>query len=169
VDLTQKIMQTDNPAWDWALLRRSCLSEARRVLRDPYEAEEAVQEAMIRAWRQRHRCRDQAAPAPWLRSIARNEALRLIDRRPNVRFTELIPESAPGETADAADVLVERLSVWQALSRLEPEERELVTLRYVLDLPQPEIARRLGVAAPTVRVRLHRIRTRLVAVMRELV
>lgn len=162
-------MQTDNPAWDWALLRRSCLSEARRVLRDPYEAEEAVQEAMIRAWRQRHRCRDQMAPAPWLRRIARNEALRLIERRPSVRFTELMPETAPGETNDSADVLVERLSVWQVLARLAPEERELVTLRYVLDLPQPEIARRLGVAEPTVRVRLHRIRKRLDVAMSDLV
>jgi RNA polymerase sigma-70 factor (ECF subfamily) len=91
----------------------------------------------------------------------------MIERRPAVRFTELVPEAAPGATDESADMLVERLSVWQALACLEPEERELVTLRYVLDLQQSEIARRLGVAEPTVRVRLHRIRKRLDAVMRE--
>lgn len=169
MELTKNPVQTDNPAWDWALLRRSCLTEARRFLRDPFEAEDAAQEAMIRAWRQRHRCRDQAAPAPWMRRIARNEALRLIERRPAVRFTELLPERASGDGHEPADALVERLSVWQALARLEPEERQLVTLRYVLDVPQVEIARRLGMAEPTVRVRLHRIRKRLDLLMRELV
>jgi RNA polymerase sigma-70 factor (ECF subfamily) len=165
VDITKNIVQNDDPAWDWAGLRRSCLSEARRVLRDPYEAEDAVQEALIRAWRQRDRCRDRQAPVPWLRRIARNEALRLIERRPGVMFTELQPDSAGSDTRETSDTIVDRLSVWQALARLEPEERNLVTLHYVLDLPNSEIASRLGLAEATVRVRLHRIRKRLDALM----
>jgi RNA polymerase sigma-70 factor, ECF subfamily len=166
VDTTQKTLQNDNHAWDWGVLRTSCLSEARRFLRDPFEAEDAAQEALVRAWRQRDRCRDQSEPAPWMRSIARNEALRLLARRPAVRFSELPPEWSAGGTTEPAEALVERLSVTQALARLGPDDRELVTLRYVLDLPQPEIARRLGVAEATVRVRMHRIRKRLDAIMR---
>jgi RNA polymerase sigma-70 factor, ECF subfamily len=147
------------------VLRRSCLSEARRVLRDPYEAEEAAPEAIVRAWRQRHRCRDQTAPTPWLRQIARNEALRLIERRAPWRFTELLPEDGPVEAGE--ELLLERVSVWQALERLAPQERELVRLRYVQDLAQPEIARQLGMSEATVRVRLHRIRKRLGRLMQE--
>lgn len=165
MDITENIVQTDDPEWDWAGLRRSCLSEARRVLRDPYEAEEAVQEALIRAWRQRDRCRDQAAPVPWLRRIARNEALRVVQRRPGVLFTELQADTTVAEGRETSDAVVDRLSVWQALALLDPEERDLITLRYVLDLPNPEIARRLGLAEPTVRVRLHRIRKRLDTLM----
>jgi RNA polymerase sigma-70 factor, ECF subfamily len=157
------------PTWDWELLRQGCLREARRVLGDPHEAEEAVQEAMARAWRQRHNCRDRQAPAPWLRRIARNEALRLVERRAAWRFSELEPEVEP-PASDGADLersSLERVSVSQALELLEPEERELVTLRYMLDLGQPEIARRLGMPEATVRVKLHRIRKRLRALIWE--
>jgi RNA polymerase sigma-70 factor, ECF subfamily len=125
---------------------------------------------MVRAWRQRHRCRDQAAPTPWFRRIARNEALRLIERRASVRLTELLPEedgAASGAGEGAEEVLLDRLSVWQALERLAPPDRELVRLRYIQDLTQPEIARRLGMPEATVRVRLHRIRKRLWTLMGE--
>jgi RNA polymerase sigma-70 factor (ECF subfamily) len=166
VDFTQNILKPVNPAWDWAGLRTSCVSEARRILRDPHEAEEAAQEALVRAWRQRDRCRDPQTPIPWLRRIARNEALRLIERKPSAVFTELSPETASsGEGEPPLEALVERLAVWQALARLSAPERELVVLRYIDDLAQPEIATRLGIPEATVRVRLHRIRKRLGALI----
>jgi RNA polymerase sigma-70 factor (ECF subfamily) len=162
VDFTQNILKPVNPGWDWAGLRTSCVSEARRILRDPHEAEEAAQEALVRAWRQRDRCRDKEAPVPWLRRIARNEALRLVERKPAVLLTELVPEAAAsGDGERPQEALVERIAVWQALARLSPPERELVVLRYIDDLAQPEIASRLGIPEATVRVRLHRIRKRL--------
>lgn len=142
------------------------MRETRRILRDPHEAEEATQEALVRAWRQRHRCREQSAPVPWLRRIARNEALRLIERKPPALLTELGPEPEPGELGEEPqDLLVERLTVWQALAHLTAQERELVVLRYIDDLAHPEIARRLGIPEATVRVRLHRIRKRLGALI----
>lgn len=151
------------PSWDWELLRRASLLEARRVLRDPHEAEDATQEAMARAWRQRHSCRERAAPKAWLRSITRNEALRLIERKAAAPQAELPSEERAGAASAESleDLLVERLSVWAALRALAPSERELVTLRYLMDLSQPEIAQRLGVPEATIRVRLHRIRKRL--------
>src|SRR3954467_1041697 len=63
--------------WDWGRLRKRSRAEALRVLGDPYTADEAAQEAMTRAWRQRHRCRTPGMPGPWVAQIARNEALRL--------------------------------------------------------------------------------------------
>src|SRR3954464_11149621 len=63
--------------WDWADLRRRSRAEALRVLGDPYTADEAAQEAMTRAWRQRHRCRTPGRPTAWVAQIARNEALRV--------------------------------------------------------------------------------------------
>src|SRR5215217_6462577 len=63
--------------WDWNRLRRRSRAEALRVLGDPYTADEAAQEAMTRAWRQRAKCRTPGTPEPWVAQIARNEALRL--------------------------------------------------------------------------------------------
>lgn len=161
----EAVPEVGESAWDWELLRRSCLSEARRVLRDPYEAEEAVQEALTRAWRQRHRCRERHAPNAWLRRIARNEALRLVERKRV--HAELTPEAEAAASVGEGpeDAVVERLSVDRALEELSPQERELVSLRYRLDLTQAEIARLLKIPEATVRVRLHRIRKRLHAVM----
>src|SRR5947209_9156183 len=71
----------DQPSWDWAKLRLRARATAASLLPDPHDAEDAVQEAMARAWRQRASCRQAEDPGPWLARIARNEAYRLIGRR----------------------------------------------------------------------------------------
>src|SRR5918999_3451042 len=67
-------------AWDWALLRSRCLREAHRLIPGA-EAEEAVQEALARAWTRRHACRSPEAPLGWMLRITRNESRRLLARR----------------------------------------------------------------------------------------
>ena len=156
------------PSWDWMALRREALGQVRRVL-DPEQAEDAVQEAMIRAWRGRHRCRSPGAPEPWLRRIAHNEALRLRARsngREELGADGLEDRSRGGEEA-LEDRLLRRMSVGEVLQTLAPEDRRLVVLRYVSDLRQCEIAAILGIPEATVRVRLHRIRKRLGALIAE--
>ena len=49
----------------------------------------------------------------------------------------------------------------RALRQLSPNQRAAIVLRYEADLPVDDVARRMGIAAPTVRVHLHRGRTRL--------
>jgi RNA polymerase sigma-70 factor, ECF subfamily len=156
------------PGWDWMALRRQALGQARRML-DPQEAEDAVQEAMIRAWRGRHACRSPGAPGPWLRRIVRNEALRLRERR-KARpepVDEGVLEGANEAVEAPEERLLRRLSVGQALQLLDADEQRLVTLRYKRDLRQGEIASILGIPEATVRVRLHRIRKRLRALIGE--
>jgi RNA polymerase sigma-70 factor (ECF subfamily) len=149
------------PGWDWVALRRHAQRQARRLL-EPHEAEDAVQEAMIRAWRGRHRCRSPGAPEPWVRQIARNEALRLRDRRGGRAEPVTYEEESNGGAVDPPEEgVLRRISVDQALGELGYEERKLVELRYVNDLPQGQIASILGIPEATVRVRLHRIRKRL--------
>jgi RNA polymerase sigma-70 factor, ECF subfamily len=156
--------------WDWAALRRRSRLEALRVLRDAHAADEAAQEAMARAWRQRHQCRTPSQPDGWVAQIARNEALRLRNRERR-RFATEAPQDDPEPprttSHEREDELLERLSVRQALARLSPEDRHLVELRYEADLAQPEIARLLEMPEGTVKVRLHRIRARLKTVIRE--
>jgi RNA polymerase sigma-70 factor (ECF subfamily) len=145
--------------WDWAGLRSRCLREARRVLPGA-EAEEAVQEALIRAWTRRHACRTPDAPLPWMLQITRNEARRLLQRRAR-RLRQARAEPTSEEEDDPVAGATTRVTVEQALARLEDADRRVLRLRYRDDLTQAEVARRLGVPEGTVKVRLHRARGRL--------
>jgi RNA polymerase sigma-70 factor (ECF subfamily) len=156
-------VQAEAPCWEWDTARRRCLREARRILRDREDAEEAVQEALIRAWRNQAKCRTPATPLPWLVQITRNEALRVAERRQRRRASE-IHDGRPERihsSDNGLERMLESVATEQALSALRPEDRALIRLRYVEDLTQGQVAARLGVPEGTVKVRLHRARARL--------
>jgi RNA polymerase sigma-70 factor (ECF subfamily) len=156
------------PEWDWGALRRRSRNEALRVLGDPHAADEAAQEAMTRAWRQRHRCRTPGAPEPWVAQIARNEAFRLRagEKRRGEVAVRVAHERRGGEPLPE-DQLLSKVTVQQLLAALTLEERRLIDLRYKDDLAQPAIAEILGIPEGTVKVRLHRLRKRLRKVITE--
>jgi RNA polymerase sigma-70 factor (ECF subfamily) len=154
--------------WDWGSLRTRSRAEALRVLGDPHTADEAAQEAMTRAWRQRAKCRTPGKPEPWVAQIARNEAFRL--RAGEVKQTDMASRAASeyaGTSPFAEEELISKVCVQQMLSTLTLEERRLIDLRYGEDLAQPAIAELLGVPEGTVKVRLHRLRQRLRKVITE--
>ena len=154
--------------WDWGELRSRSRAEALRVLGDPYTADEAAQEAMTRAWRQRHKCRTPGTPGPWVAQIARNEALRM--RAGEMKQSDVatrVAEEWPLIHPSGEDQLISKVSVQQMLTGLTLEERRLIDLRYKDDLAQPAIAKLLGVPEGTVKVRLHRLRQRLRKVITE--
>jgi RNA polymerase sigma-70 factor (ECF subfamily) len=146
---------------DWLRLRQCCFQEALRVLRHREDAEEAAQEALLRAWRHRGARRSEAW-LPWVRAIARNEALRVGERRQRFAAREVHSAEPPDpEALTELDGVVDALSLRSLLGPLRQDERDLLRLRYEEDLTNPEIARRLGLPEGTVKVRLHRLRTRL--------
>ena len=148
-------------------MRRSAGLEARRLLGDPHDAEDAAQEAMIRAWRQRESCRSPDAPEGWLRQIARNEALRQHGRM-LAREAEPLHEQEAEAAEAPEDRVVDRLYLDDALRNLRGQDRLLVLMRYTLDLSDVAIAERLGIAQSTVRVRLHRLKKELRVLIGEL-
>lgn len=162
-------MEHEASCWEWATARKRCVREARRILRDPEDAEEAVQEAMIRAWRNQASCRTPSTPLPWLVQITRNEALRLAARRSRRRASEVAEHEPDRLVGDSGlDRTLESVATEQALSVLRPEDRTLIHLRYVEDLTQGQVAARLGMPEGTVKVRLHRARARLRGLAAEL-
>ena len=111
-------------------------------------AEEAVAEAFARALAHASGIRD---PLPWIYRTAFRLAAEELRRER--RSSGHVPEGAsdPPEVGE----------LMKALRQLSPNQRAAVVLRYEADLPVEEVARRMGTAAPTVRVHVHRARKRL--------
>ena len=151
---------TREPDWDWASARQRCLREARRML-DREDAEEAVQEALARAWRGWRSCRNPEEPMAWLLQITRREAIRQLDRRRRITDRERDQLTDFASPDAVVDQVVSAIDAEQALATLRPDERRLIELRYVEDLTQPQVARMLDIPEGTVKVRLHRLRQRL--------
>jgi RNA polymerase sigma-70 factor (ECF subfamily) len=159
----KKVSSNYEHDWDWSDVWRSCLEEARRVLRSPDAAEEAAQRALIRAWRRRRTCRQPEQPGGWLARIARNEALRHLALERRRRETALDERAlvAGGAPIEPFEQLLADLDLDRLFASLPASDRELARLRYVDDLTHSQVAERLGVPEGTAKVRLHRMRRRL--------
>src|SRR4051794_466243 len=159
--MTPQVLQNVSPSsWDWAVLRRFCFNQAMQVVGNRDSADEAAQEAIVRAWRHRDSCRQPERPFGWLRQIAHNEAVRVASRRPKeVLVGE--PLAASDGAPDDSDVVDDRLLFRAILGTLSQADQELAHLRYFEDLTCAKLADHLGLSEPLVKVRLHRLRRRL--------
>ena len=151
--------------WDWGKVRAQCLDEARRLLGASAAADDAAQEAAIRAWRHRTHCRNPSRPEPWIARIARREALRVLARRTELPFTE---DDAIADPRQEFSDFVDSLDLWRAMRGMDGQDKQLLIGHYWQDLPFSELAMQLGLAEVTVRVRLHRIRQRLRDILMEI-
>ena len=128
---------------------------ARLILRDGELARDAVQEAMIRAWRDLPGLRDPDRFDAWLQRLLANACLDLVRRRKRrVIEVELTPIDAPS-TVDIATGLADREMLDRALAGLAPSHRAVVALHYLLGMPLPEVAGSLGIPLGTAKSRLH--------------
>jgi RNA polymerase sigma factor (sigma-70 family) len=129
---------------------------ARLILRDPELARDAVQEALIRAWRDLPGLRDPDRFDAWLHRLTVNACLDLArHRRRRVIEVELDPIDGP-VVGDVAGALADRDLVDSAMRRLDEAGRAIVVLHYYLGMPLTEVAATLGVPVGTVKSRLHR-------------
>lgn len=137
-------------------------ASARGVLRDPALAEDATQEAYLRAFRRLGELDDPAAFAAWLRRIVVTVALNLrrTHRRTLLCLDEIpdVPVLDEAET-DWTESQRERLA--SALLTLSPEERRVCDRRYHGAWTISRLAREAGIDEPAMRKRLQRIRDKL--------
>ncbi len=102
------------------------------ICRDPDAARDAVQSAWQRLWSEPPRLRNELKLRSWLLSVAANESRQQLRRRRVGVVRELRSPSEPASTDPA--VGIDRLDLDAALARLDPAERELFGLRYVLGM-----------------------------------
>lgn len=135
-----------------ARLAPRALSVATRMLRDPAEAEDVVQEAMLRLWRAAPEWRQgEAKVSTWLYRVVSNLCIDLLRRRRGVGLDEVAepPDDRPGveaqmQTQARADALQ------QALATLPDRQRQAVVLRHIEGLGNPEIAEVMEISVEAV-------------------
>jgi len=147
---------------DWADLSRTAVREATRLGLSHDDAEDAAQEAMLRAWRKRTQCRDAAAAAGWVATIGRREAYRVAGRRRELATEPPVVADAIVQT-ELSDL---RIDLRAAMRALPPVDRMVLFLRYERDLGHVDIARIMGSPTATAAIRLHRAHKRLLQVVK---
>jgi RNA polymerase sigma-70 factor (ECF subfamily) len=122
------------------------------------EAEDAVQEAAIKAWLHMDQLRTGTALRPWFFAIVANQC-RSVRRRPWWSVIRLADPrlSAPGPE----ERTVSSLDLDRALAELPLDDRAILHLRFYQGLPVAEVARCLGISTGAAKVRLHRAARRL--------
>ena len=166
--------------------RRELTAYCYRMLGSPFEAEDAVQDTMLRAWRSLERFEGRSSVRSWLYRIATNvcfDAVKGRERRarpmdlgparepieahlnalPEVTWIEPIPDSLVAEEGDPADVAASRegvrLALVAALQHLPPRQRAVLILCGVLDWKASGVAELLDMSVPAVNSALQRARS----------
>jgi RNA polymerase sigma-70 factor (ECF subfamily) len=156
-DLVEAAQNSDREAYVDLIRARSdrLFAIAQRVLRDVDRAEDALQDALVIAWRDLKGLRDPDRFDAWLQRLLINvciaHAARERHRIANLRVLPIDGPAAPDDLLHVADRdLLER-----GFRRLPPEQRAILVLRHYLGYQPSEIAETLGIPAGTARSRLH--------------
>ena len=126
-----------------------------RILRDPYLAEDAVQDALVRAWRDLRGLRDPERFDAWLHRLlvhACADQGRRARRRPT-EVGEIVVE--PRSPSDDIARLADRDELERAFLELSVEHRSVLVLVHYVGMPAVEVAALLGLPSGTVYSRLH--------------
>ncbi len=168
--------------------RRALTAHCYRMLGSPFEAEDAVQDTLLRAWRNLERFEGRAALRSWLYRIATNVCLDMLkgrerrarpmdlgparspdgpigDTLPEVAWLEPVPDGLVISESDPAEVAVARetvrLAFVAALQRLPPRQRAALILCEVLRWKAAEVAELLDTSVASINSALQRARTTL--------
>jgi RNA polymerase sigma-70 factor (ECF subfamily) len=180
--LIARLQQGERDAYEVLVRRYSArmLAVARRLLRNEEDARDAVQDAFMTAFRVLPRFRADGTLSTWLYRIVTNAALmtlRSTNRHPEVSLEPLLPifaddghhtepvDSLPVTTEAALHSKETRALVRACIEQLPTQYRVVVVLRDIEELDTAETAAMLGITENAVKIRLHRARQALMALI----
>ena len=156
-DLVKRAQRGDHEAFD-ALATAAyhrLYAIARRILRDGYAAEDAVQDALIRAWRDLRALRDPERFDAWLHRLLVNACADQTRRRTRRAVEVLGLEFEHGSIDDQLGQLIDRDELERAFLDLPVGQRAALVLTHYVGLSASEVGAILGIPAGTVHSRLH--------------
>ncbi len=176
-ELIRRVREGDKEAF-YGLVRpyeRAVLFAARSVLNNDADAEDAAQEAVLKAFMHIEKFRGESKFSTWLVQIAINEARMKLRKEHRELYESLdtptVDEQGdywPKDFADWREIPVEALqrkelreALGKALASLEPKYRQVLALRDIQHFSVAEAAEALGLSGEAVRTRLHRARLRM--------
>jgi RNA polymerase sigma-70 factor, ECF subfamily len=131
---------------------------ALRMLGSRADAQDAVQDTFVRAWRSLPRFRHDSAISTWLYRIVTRRALdKIASRRSTGRLDEVEIEAGP-DPAQTAEHQERFRAVRRAIADLPPEQRAALVLREFEGLSYQEVAQVVGASVPAIKTRIHRAR-----------
>jgi RNA polymerase sigma-70 factor (ECF subfamily) len=133
---------------------------ATAILRDDSDAQDAVHDAVVLAWKRWASLRDRTKFDAWFDRIVVNVCRDRL-KAARIRASADIEHAASIGTPDATSAVHHRIVVGQALERMKPDDIVVLTLRHFLDLQLEDIALLLDVPLPTAKTRLRTARERL--------
>ena len=156
-DLVERAQRGDRQAF--AALAELSIGElynlAQLMLADSDLAQDAVQEALIAAWRDLRALRDLDRFRPWLHRILVNSVYRAARNERRASRLQIVATADWG-TPDAARDLENRDEIDRGFRHLSAEHRAVLVAHHYLGLSDDEVAEMLGVPPGTVKSRLHR-------------
>jgi RNA polymerase sigma-70 factor (ECF subfamily) len=120
------------------------------ITRDPYAAQDVVQEAAMKAWRKLGQLHSGVSARPWFLAIVANESRSM--RRGRWWSVVRMPHIESGDR----NLETDSIDVRRALSGLPPDDRLVLFLHFYLDLPLEEVAVVLGLSAAGAKTRVYR-------------
>ena len=131
---------------------------AKLILRDPDRAQDAVQDALVLAWRHVRALRDPQAWDAWLYRLTVRACNRLAqtNRRRDLVELAVVSDREPAIPSDFPAHLAERDRLGRELGRLPIDQRTVMVLHFYLDLPLTDVADILDIPVGTAKSRLHR-------------
>ena len=154
--------------WLGEIDRRSLLSAVTLICGDRLVAEEAIQEAMLRAWQRAKQGEPVDSWPKWILTVALNQT-RSHFRRLRTERTALrrLAQEIAADSGDHGDRVTSGVDLVRAMSTLTRRQREVATLFYKLDMTVSEVAATLQIGPGTVKTLLHRARSQLRPLVKE--
>jgi len=139
-----------------------------RIVKGREDAEEVAQDVFVKAYRSLKDFRGDSKFSTWLYTIASTSGISFLRKKKmdiqsldNEKVFELADSADSGFRSNLVEQKSKREMVSHAIAMLSPEDAEVITLFYKHEQSLQEMARILGQESNTVKVRLHRARTRL--------
>ena len=141
---------------------------ALHILANKADAEDATQNAFVKAFTQLGRFEERSSFATWLLRIVTREALNL-QRSQRTRLAFWRHQAQPSDSQETVESVVEiraeHRDLWSAVTRLKTDDRVVLTLSYFLEMTEAEAAETLGIKRGAVKKRKHTALRRLRAVV----